>query len=430
MLFVLSMPAPAGAADYYVSAARGKGKKATKEKPARDLGNIISKLKPGDTVHIAGGVYRGRGKNGHYKIQVPVTILGGYDDAFKARDPWGAHRTVLSGLNTSDNADAGPRLLLELHLRHQSRAGNKHHVVVDGIIVDNRERNQYVADGKMIKRQANRKEGFKPTPGTPGIRITASPYVNVTVKNSAVINCASKTGAVVVSGGKGSKVILRNNLVANNTGDGIVLLSGFKAGHMAHMRKHLPRFVVAGNTVLFSWKISEIDEAVGNGLMVDTDLSATVKGNLFGFADLYGVNLIKINKGTPVTLAANLFAGNRWNDYKEAKAAMKVDDIEDESEHLADGSEGNVSAKIKLAAPAEWAELYAARSHDKRAKLTGGVKAAATKMNALRGLLGLARRAGPVAAKAKFWLHPLGLDDALKLGASSYGGGKFGCKKP
>lgn len=38
-----------------------KRKIATKEKPAKDLGNIISKLKAGDTAHIAAGTYTGRG---------------------------------------------------------------------------------------------------------------------------------------------------------------------------------------------------------------------------------------------------------------------------------------------------------------------------------------------------------------------------------
>ena len=61
---ILLLTIPALSADYYVSASRGRGKSATEEKPARDLGNIITKLKPGDVIHIAGGTYLGRGKNG------------------------------------------------------------------------------------------------------------------------------------------------------------------------------------------------------------------------------------------------------------------------------------------------------------------------------------------------------------------------------
>ncbi|MEM7384628.1 MAG: hypothetical protein AAF514_06750 [Verrucomicrobiota bacterium] len=61
---MLTIHSTTEARDYYVSAAKGKGKKATKEKPAKDMGNIISRLVPGDRVHIAGGTYLGRGANG------------------------------------------------------------------------------------------------------------------------------------------------------------------------------------------------------------------------------------------------------------------------------------------------------------------------------------------------------------------------------
>jgi len=420
---------PALATDYYVSRNKGRGKKATKEKPAKDLGNIIHKLKAGDTVHIAQGLYKGRGKNGHYKIEVPVRIIGGYDETFAKRDPWGAHKTILSGDSFSENASDQPRLIVELHMKHKSRAGNTHHVLIDGLIIDNQQRNQYLAGGKMIARIFNKKTRQRQSPGTPGIRVTASPYVNITIQNTVIANVASKSGALVVSGGKATKVTIKNNLIVNNTGDGIVMLSGFKAGHLRHMKKYLPTFAVLNNTVLFAWKIALLDEAVGNGLMTDNDLTAVVKGNVFGFCDLYGVNNIRVMKGTPLTVANNLFAGNHWNDYKEAKAAMKVDDIEDESQHLTDKSEGNVRGKIKVAAPKEWAKLYMSRSHKRRSQITGNVKAARTRANQLRGILGLPKQAGTVKSDVKFWLHPLKTDEAVKLGLSRYQK-KFGCKKP
>ncbi len=40
------------AEEHFVSVARGKGKDATKEKPAKDLGIIIAKLKDGDTTKL------------------------------------------------------------------------------------------------------------------------------------------------------------------------------------------------------------------------------------------------------------------------------------------------------------------------------------------------------------------------------------------
>ena len=49
VISLLSAPA-AQARDFYVSAKRGKGKKGTKDKPAKDIGNIVKKLKAGDVI--------------------------------------------------------------------------------------------------------------------------------------------------------------------------------------------------------------------------------------------------------------------------------------------------------------------------------------------------------------------------------------------
>lgn len=85
------------AEEYFVSIARGKGKDATKEQPAKDLGNIVAKLKDGDTVNIAEGVYLGRDESGSDLVPVAVKIVGGWADDFSKRDPWGAHKTILTG---------------------------------------------------------------------------------------------------------------------------------------------------------------------------------------------------------------------------------------------------------------------------------------------------------------------------------------------
>lgn len=69
------LSAPMGhAADWYVSQSTGKGKKATKEAPSKDLGNIITKLQAGDVVHIAEGVYLGRGKMAQTPLMYPSAL--------------------------------------------------------------------------------------------------------------------------------------------------------------------------------------------------------------------------------------------------------------------------------------------------------------------------------------------------------------------
>ena len=83
--------------DYYVSSTRGKGRLGTKEQPAKDLAAIANLLEPGDRVHIAEGKYISKTGRGTDIIEVPVSIYGGYSSDFNSRDPWGNHKTILTG---------------------------------------------------------------------------------------------------------------------------------------------------------------------------------------------------------------------------------------------------------------------------------------------------------------------------------------------
>jgi hypothetical protein len=154
----LALGAAAHAEDYYVSIARGKGRAASKEAPAKDLGNIVAQLKPGDTVHIAEGTYLGRGESGFDKILVPVSIIGGYSDDFSSRDPWGAHKTILTGVNNSKNYEAEPPLHIDLskYINHESGGTEMPKIVVDGLIIDQGPQNRYKdAEKALLVRKAN-----------------------------------------------------------------------------------------------------------------------------------------------------------------------------------------------------------------------------------------------------------------------------------
>ena len=155
------------AKDFYVSAERGKGKVASKEIPAKDLGNIINKLNPGDTVHIAAGAYLGKGKNGCDVITVPVSIIGGYSDDFSKRDPWGEFKTILTGYNKTRNYKVGARLKIDLAKYQYHPSGGKDipKIVVDGLIIDQGPQNRYKDAAKtLLVRNANPKTGENPTP--------------------------------------------------------------------------------------------------------------------------------------------------------------------------------------------------------------------------------------------------------------------------
>lgn len=419
-------------AEWYVSAARGKGKAATKEEPAKDLGNIIAQLQPGDTVHIAQGVYEGKGKSGCDVIEVPVKIIGGYSDDFSKRDPWGECRTVLNGVNLDNpNFVARARLLIELHLKYQTAtaAGEQHNVLVDGIIVDNAGRNQYVDDKQLkIRRDAVPAEKKAQTPGTPGIKVTLGKFCGATVQNCVVLNCAveSADGAISVGGGKASQILIRNNLVVNNTGNGIYPMSLFKPTSKTPKWEDHPTATVEGNTVLFCWKPGPIDEYSGSGLRIDAGMTVVAKNNVFAFNDVFAVD--NIIKGR-LTLIDNLVTANRKADYRDFNTQMKISAVDDEAENLGKDSKGNVNQAITVPVPADWSALYAARPETSRAEVDAQVKADNSSVNALRGMLGLPLQGGAVADGSALWLHRIPLDGAIKAGLAKYAE-KYGCAKP
>ncbi len=421
LLLTSAVATEAYARDWYVSAARGKGKKGTQKKPAKDLGNIAKRLEPGDVVHIAEGVYFGRGKRGSTTIKVPVSIIGGYSDDFSKRDPWGAHRTVFGGANPSRNYTAEPSLFIDL----MKYSGPNHPVVVDGLIIDMGYRNRYkTAEQAKLLPKANPKTGENPSPsmGALVVRVSKSekfdrgPRWNIAVKNNIVINTYTNTGALSVSAYKGSKVTIHNNLVAQHSGHGIFVGSKY-AGADA-----LPEFDIAHNTVVFSWN-SGFSQGFNIGF--DRATTAKVRNNLFAFSDIYAVWNGYKSKG--ITLVDNLITAGRKGDLLEFDTVIAVDEIEDEAEYLGDDTEGNVSAKIKLPVSKAFATVYGSRVVVDREKLEADIKATNSDANALRSMLGLPVRAGSVKwPKIEVFLNRLSIDDAVAIAAQPYDG-QYGC---
>ena len=417
----LWLPAPAQAADYYVSASRGKGKKATKEKPAKDLGNIISKLAPGDTVHIAGGTYLGRGRSGSSIITVPVNIIGGYSDDFSARDPWGAHRTILSGENKSENWKREPALMIDL-MKYREKAMPS--ITVDGIIVDHGARNRYKTDKQhVIVRSANPKTKQNPTPDQGGLVIRVSKSGNldagaawkITVQNCIVMNTAPTQGALSVAGHKNSKITIRNNVVINNTGTGILLGTKYRGGK----NEGMPEFLVENNTVLFTWQFDPSSQSFsGNSIKFDHEILPTVRNNVFAFADKIGVhNAAK----SSALLQNNIILGNVVADYLEFDTKIGLADIEDEAEHLHEDSENNAAEKISVRVSGDWAKLYGARVLIDRNAAEADVKVQQTRANEIRSILGLPLIADDLQVpESPAWLNRISVDDAVKAGSEPY----------
>lgn len=409
------------ARDWYVSAELGKGKTGSKEKPASDLGNIISKLEAGDRVFIAGGTYLGRGDNGHDLINVPVEIYGGYDDSFSQRDPWGAHRTILSGENLSKNWEGDYRLKIDLS---KYRKIEKHKVVVDGLIFDNAGRNQYTDDSQInIKRKADPATGKNPTPESGGLQIKPWKDGDVFVRNCVVVNTAPTDGAFSIWGHENSKITIDNNLAINNTGNGFSLLTQW------HPRdgRGQAEFTFTNNTSLLNEKHDAFATYGGSALKLESDCIVNASNNILAFSDYYAVDNARQAKG--VILNNNVIAASMQGDYLEFDTVMSAEDMEDEAEHL-DEADGNLAVDdLKMPLPQAWSAAYMARSVIDRNSAEADVKVENTGANALRSMLGLNLQGTDLKIDSEVWLPRLQLDDAMKVAATSLAA-EAGCRLP
>jgi hypothetical protein len=412
------------ARDWYVSVSKGKGKAGTKENPAKDLGNIVTLLEGGDVIHIAEGIYLGRGDSGANVIIVPVKIYGGYDDSFSKRDPWGAHKTILFGDNMTKNYEAWPSLFIDL-MKYE---GANSPIVVDGIIVDHAGRNRYLNEEKSkLIPLADPAAGKNPSPSEGGIVIRVSksekfdkgPRWNITVTNNIVMNSYGQGGALSVSGYKGSTILIDNNLVIQNTGSGIFCGSKYRG------EEPYSNFTVSNNTVLFTW---DSGMSKGSNFSLDSTAKVTLKNNVLGFADFFAID--NGFKSKDILLVENLITGARSADFLDFSTKMQVKNMEDEAENLHADSKGNVTDAIKIPISQSFALLYGSRVIVDRAKAEANVSASNSNANALRGMLGLPLQAGDVKwPETPVFLNAISVEDAIAAGSNKYKE-KYGCSKP
>tara|TARA_B100000949_G_scaffold71910_1_gene64017 strand:- start:16755 stop:18080 length:1326 start_codon:yes stop_codon:yes gene_type:complete len=408
--------------DWFISKTTGSGQMGTKERPAKDLGNIIHHLKPNDRIHIAEGIYLSKGSSGADEINVPVKIYGGYDTSFTTRDPWDAHKTIFTGTNEYMKSTQ-PRIYIRTDQQRENN-GQKStgsEIVVDGIIVDHGPRNRYHLDKNLaIRRKASPKTQQNPSPESGGIVIVGSNFTNVAVQNCVVMNTAPTEGAISVRVFKGGQGIIQNNFCINNTGYGIQA----RTGYMGSDESLLPKFQIKHNTVLFTWKHDPIASYGGDALAIDQNLVASIENNALGYGHMGGL----YNKGAKITMKNNLFTGNGKYDYREINDKMAVADILDEAMYLDPMSDGNQGLLIKIPVAERWAEIYASRQEISREEVDAAVTVPNTGANQLRSIFGLNLQGSGVAMDAEIFLPLITIDEALPAGRYPWDG--MGCNIP
>ena len=137
----------AQSADIYVSLDTGKNKnEGTKEDPLKNLWKALEKAETGDVIHVAGAseAYPGKATlKGTFRMEKPVSIIGGYSPDFATRDPL-KFRTLLQAKNDS-YVRGNCQGVLHLEFDKTMNAPKGFKMKIDGLIFDEGQANSYHA---------------------------------------------------------------------------------------------------------------------------------------------------------------------------------------------------------------------------------------------------------------------------------------------
>ena len=406
----------------FVHGETGGGKEASLEKPAKDLGNIISRLEAGDVVCIAEGTYTGRGDRGVDDIDIPVSVIGGFSSDFSARDPWGAYKTIFTGIHNSDNFETQTRLSIDstdaaTKLMEARGEPTEHTIIVDGLIFDNGPRNYYSsADEAKIVRQGT--ASHTPTPESGALTISTGINATVIVQNNVAINFAPTEGVFSFFGGKNADIKIRNNVAANNTGAGFRLGTSFTGDEV-------PRYFFENNISVFNEKHDAFGTYGGSGIMLESSTNVEIYNSIFAYNDNYGVDNVK--RAPDVVLNNNVIAANANADYLEFDIKMDYDEIEDEADLIWEASD-NVGEAIAFDIDEQWGIYYVSRNVIDRNAAEEEVQVTEAWYNDVRAFFGWNTLAEDLNVDSPVWLPRLALDDVWNI-ALMYDG-QYGVFQP
>ena len=267
--------------DWYVRAEEKSGD-GSREKPFRDPYQALEKAGRGDVIHVTAGEYGGKLKNGKWVVDKPwITLRGGYDRDFTARDPW-ERPSLLQW--PADSKTTGQGYLLE-------GSGDHSGLIVDGFVFDHRTLNAYLADGSLdLSRSDKSALVWVSSPG-------------VVIRNCVFVNAAE--GSLRMSPSQ----TIENNLFVNQGTTAIALQGGGTALAAPTIIRH--------NSFLMVWerRYGDRASATGTALYVWSDLKAEIEGNLFQFVHNNAIYSNAAEKH--VTLVGNVFSFNGWSNYRQ-----------------------------------------------------------------------------------------------------------------
>ncbi|MFN0138250.1 MAG: right-handed parallel beta-helix repeat-containing protein [Phycisphaerae bacterium] len=320
--------------DWFVSAgSSGDGSQAA---PFGDPWEALEKCEAGDAIHIAEGKYFGRLGVGMWEIPFDgVQLLGGYSGDFGERNPW-THPSQLLWDKASKNRPNQARVL----------ARGKD-VVVDGIVVDMRDQNEYV-DEQQSGRKDRHVEETAISLNHPG-----------TVRNCVIVNACQE--CVVTPCGS----TIENNLFLN------ALIFAVKVN--ANLGDLKAVTGIRNNTILFTWDNKTPGKGAyrGSAIHLGQQVNADITGNILANNDNAAVFTNGALDRTSITknaFAMNLFA-NLLTGEDGVKAVVDDQTMELLEEVGLKAIDGNQVVAHELPLDAAWLDLYSKRTASQQGKV-------------------------------------------------------------
>ncbi len=423
----------ASAADIYVSLDTGKNKNAgTKEAPLKNLWKALEKAETGDVIHVAGSAkpYPGKATSkGTFRMEKPVSIIGGYSPDFATRDPL-KFRTLFQAQN--ENYVRGNNLgVLHLEFDKTMNAPKGVKMKIDGLIFDEGFANSYHAvkgkpegfdTGMWLEGPAKNIADKQVSPNRYMIYSATASRVEgeLEIENCAFVNCGNI--AVNINWFKG-KVSIENCVFCNSRmiGASVACSAAVPMDGPSKPRagwKPEVKWEFEKNTVLYTWsRLNDLAD-MGFGVRVNTGVEAEIEDNIIGLNVLTGFDN---TKGVPSTkkikLDGNVFFLNRESDVQMTASPsvvkVKVDEFEDlEGTDGIEEIEDNVDLKdpsvFKGRLNARFLDSFLSMKYSESTKLDEG------KCNGLRSMLGLPLQ-GTIKTQCDMFCNRYPLEDALKL---------------
>ena len=356
-LFLVSTPA--FARDWFVRAG-SEGGDGSQEKPFADPWQPLEKIEPGDKIHVAAGVYTGKLGVGQWVFSLPrIEMLGGYDAAFKTRDPWKNLTALTYKPGKSKPSGVETRI----------SGGSDHSgAVLDGFVIDLQERNQY-AGGTSLS------EPF--LSGAITLEHPGSVVRNCTILNSPHSALSIRQGVTV-----------ENNLIVNTIYVGVHV----KDGNTLSGNTSKAPAIIRNNTIAFTWDHKSPGQGNERGSAILTNTgNAVIDANLIVNNDNHGVTGYRWDP-KELKMTNNVFSRNLYSNflYSKDNAKQVIDDAEmDSLEEIGLGEySGNAVVDPKLTFDKTWLDLYSQRTAASPGKVT------MDDLNEMRRLMGL-----PILAK-------------------------------